>query len=797
MKHINKFILLTVAISVVSGLMAQNGVIRGRVYDATSNAPLPFTNIVVYGTTIGTTSDFDGNFSFFGLTPGFLRLSASQVGYEPFTSEDFLVTNARAANIDIAMKPVAINLQKVEIRASPFQRKEESPLSMRSLDISEIEKNPGGNRDISRVIQSLPGVASSVSFRNDVIVRGGGSAENRFYLDGIEIPNLNHFSTQGASGGPVGIINVDFIREVDFYSGAFPANRGNALSSVLEMRQVEPSPDRFRWRGAFGASDLALSANGPLGSNSSLLFSVRRSYLQFLFSAIGLPFLPTYNDYQFKYKIRVDQKNEISIISIGALDQFRLNTDIKDPNEEQRYILGYLPVNEQWNYTIGAVWKHFRPHGFDTWVVSRNMLRNNSYKYLNNDESNPDNLLQDYTSDEIENKLRFERYYLKDGLKVVWGAGAEYARYVNATFQKSFFNGQAATIDYNSDFGMFKGSVFAQAGKPFFDGRLTLSAGLRTDINDYSSSMANPVSQLSPRVSASWVLTPKWNLNFNTGRYYQLPAYTTLGFRDNSGILVNKQNGLKYAGANHIVGGLEWMPDDNTRFTIESFYKDYFDYPLSVLDSVALASKGADFGVVGDEAVVSTAKGRAYGFEILARSKDFRKFNIIMSYTFVRSEFQRKGAEYLPSAWDNRHIFNITLGRKLARNWDIGAKWRFVGGGPYTPYDLGLSSQKDAWDVRNRGYLDYGRFNTLRFKDFHQLDVRIDKSWFFNRWTLIAYLDIQNLYNFKAQQPDFITNLDANGNVLTDPSDPTRYLLRALPNTAGQTLPTIGIIVEI
>lgn len=380
---------------------------------------------------------------------------------------------------------------------------------------------------------------------------------------------------------------------------------------------------------------------------------------------------------------------------------------------------------------------------------------------------------------------------------MVWGAGAEYARYVNSTFQKSFSGGQAATIDYNSDFGLLKGSLFAQAGKSVLDGRLTLSAGLRTDFNDYSSSMSNPISQLSPRVSASWVLAPKWNLNFNTGRYFQLPAYTTLGFRDNSGDLVNKQNGLKYAGANHIVGGVEWMPDDNTRFTIESFYKDYFDYPLSVLDSVALASKGADFGVVGDEAVVSTAKGRAYGFEILARSKNFRKFNVIMSYTFVRSEFQRNGNEYIPSAWDNRHIFNITLGRKLARNWDIGAKWRFVGGGPYTPYDLGLSSQKDAWDVRNRGYLDYSQFNTLRFKDFHQLDIRIDKSWFFKRWTLIAYLDIQNLYNFKAQQPDFITNLDANGNVLTDPSDPSRYLLRALPNTAGQTLPTIGIIVEI
>mgnify|MGYP000968224582 CR=1 FL=1 len=775
----------------------QKGVIRGKVVDVRTNEPLPFTNIVIYGSQIGSTSDLDGNFSFFGIEPGFTRLAASQVGYEPVITNDFLVTNAQAVFIEIPMNPVAINLEKVEIKASPFQRREESPLSMRSLDISEIEKNPGGNRDISRVIQSLPGVASSVSFRNDVIVRGGGSAENRFYLDGIEIPNLNHFSTQGASGGPVGIINVDFIREVDFYSGAFPANRGNALSSVLEMRQIEPNRDRFKIRTAVGASDLAFSANGPLSQRTSVLFSVRRSYLQFLFSAIGLPFLPTYNDYQLKVKTRINEKNELTVISIGALDQFRLNTGIENPNDDQRYILGYLPVNEQWNYAIGAVWKHFRPKGFDTWILSRNMLRNTAYKYAGNDESRPENLLQDYTSDEIENKFRFERYYLNEGWKVIWGTGAEHSKYFNSSFQKVFTGGSATTINYSSSFDMFRGSVFGQASRPFVEGRLTLSLGLRTDFNDYSSSMSNPLNQLSPRFSASWVLAPGWNLNFNTGRYFQLPAYTTLGFRDNAGAWVNKENNLKYMGVNHLVGGVEWAPDDNARVTVEGFFKDYFNYPLSVSDSIALASKGADFGVVGDEEVTSTAKGRSYGFEVMARSKDLKKFNIIMSYTFVRSEFQRNGEEYTPSAWDNRHIFNITIGRKFKGNWDVGAKWRFVGGGPYTPYDLELSSIKEAWDARNRGYLDYSRFNSLRFTDFHQLDLRIDKSWFFNRWTLIAYLDIQNFYNFKAQQPDLLTNLDPDGVAQTDPNDPERYLLRAIPNTAGQTLPTIGIIIEI
>ncbi|MDZ7740280.1 MAG: TonB-dependent receptor [Bacteroidota bacterium] len=365
---------------------SQNGKIEGRIFDAASNEPIPFANIVIWGTNIGSTSDLDGNFKFTGLEPGYLRLAASAVGYKKYISEDVLVTNAKSVYMELPMEEQTVQLETVEIKASPFRRMKESPLSMRSLDISEIEKNPGGNRDISKVIQSLPGVSSTVSFRNDVIVRGGGAAENTFYLDGIEIPNLNHFSTQGASGGPVGIINVDFIREVDFYSGAFPASRGNALSSVIEFKQIEPNKEKWNFKTALGATDLALTANGPFSEKSGIIFSVRRSYLGFLFDIIGLPFLPTYNDAQFKYSHKFDKKNDLTIIGLGAIDQFELNTGLEDPDDDQRFILGYLPVNEQWSYTIGARYRHFKDNGYDTWVVSRNYLDNRSYKYENNVE---------------------------------------------------------------------------------------------------------------------------------------------------------------------------------------------------------------------------------------------------------------------------------------------------------------------------------------------------------------------------------------------------------------------------
>ena len=163
------------------------------------------------------------------------------------------------------LEETEINIGEVVVKASPFAKKIETPISVRIIGIDEIEKNPGGNRDISKVIQSYPGVASTPAFRNDVIVRGGGPNENRFYIDNVEIPYLNHFSTQGASGGPVGIINVDFVQSVDFLSGAFPASKGNALSSILNFTFIDGNKDKMKYRATVGASDLGLTLNGPAG----------------------------------------------------------------------------------------------------------------------------------------------------------------------------------------------------------------------------------------------------------------------------------------------------------------------------------------------------------------------------------------------------------------------------------------------------------------------------------------------------------------------------------------------------
>ena len=789
------WILLLMGLSLTQ---AQNGTIRGRVFNEKNNEPLPFTNIIIEGTNIGSTTDLDGNFIFAGLQPGFVRLRVSAVGFEERVTEDFQVSNVRVATIDIAMRERQFELEEVVVAASQFQRREESPVSLRRLGISEIERNPGGNRDISKVIQSLPGVAFTPAFRNDVIIRGGGPNENRFFLDGVEIPNLNHFATQGSGGGPVGIINVDFIREVEMYSSAFPANRGNALSSVFEFRQVRGNNERLNFRGAVGASDLALTLDGPITDNTTMIFSLRRSYLQFLFSVIGLPFLPTYNDFQFKTDTRLSDKAELTVIGIGALDQFRLNLDANE-TEEQRFILDYLPVNEQWNYTMGVVYRRFRTNGFDRVVLSRNMLRNFSWKYPDNDESRP--RIFDYVSDEIENKIRYERTTQMGPWRFIYGAGGEYAKYLADTYRETFFQNQLDTIQFDSFLEMYKGSLFGQVTRNLYNDKLSLSFGLRTDFNNYSASMANPFNQLSPRLSASYKLNDQWSLSASTGRFYQLPSYTTLGFRDNLGVLRNKENDLTFIGVNHYVTGFEYLPTRQTKISLEGFYKAYSNYPFSVKDSVAIGSKAADFGVFGDEEVTSTSRGRAYGAELLYREQRFEGLNIILSYTFVRSEFESKRTNsFIPSAWDNRHILNVTATRKLPRNWDVGAKFRFSGGAPYTPFDLETSSRAEAWDTQRLGFLDFSSFNSQRLPGFHQLDLRVDKGYFFNNFSLMFYLDIQNVYNFQSQlPPNLLRATDENGMPLPAQADENgvmRYPLKELRNFTGNVLPTIGIMFE-
>ena len=784
---------------------AQNGSIKGRVFDPINNEGVPFANVVIQGTATGAVTDFDGNYAIENLEPGLYNVEASSVGYETKVEYEIQTFNNKPAFVNIELSPASELLEAVEIVASPFSKREEAPVSMRTIGVSEIERNPGGNRDISRVIQSLPGVASPPSFRNDIIIRGGAPNENKFYLDGVEVPNINHFATQGSSGGPVGLINVNFIKEVDFYSAAFPANRGNATSSIFDFTLKDGNPEKIKANITVGSSDYGLTLDGPIGEKTTYIFSIRRSYLQLLFSALKLPFLPIYNDAQFKVKTKINAKNEISLIGLGALDQFEINTGVNDgvddpvTLERNQFILGNLVSNDQWNYTIGAAYKHFSENSFQQVVVSRNHLDNRAVKYFNNDESIEANKILDYRSQEIENKIRLEHTWRGEGWKWNVGVGYENALFTNRTYNRFVTaSGEQLVADFRSELNLNKYSVFTQISKGFIADRLKFSLGVRTDVAGYNDAMENPIDQLSPRLSASYLFAPKWSLNASVGRFFQLPPYTILGYRDNANNLVNKQNGITYIQADHAVLGLEYLPFTNTKISLEGFYKVYDNYPFLTRDSVSLANLGSDFGVIGNGPAVPLSGGRAYGLEFLIQQKLTKGFYGILAATLVKSEFEDKNGDLRPSAWDNGQIVTLTAGKKFKGDWEVGARFRYLGASPYTPYDAALSSYRQTWDLRGVALLDYDRLNEERTGAVHQLDMRVDKRWFFAKWSLDLYLDIQNVYNFQAPlAPSLTVVRDDNGDPLVDPTDPRRYSTKEIQNFSGTILPSIGIIIEL
>lgn len=775
----------------------QNIKVYGTVTNTLNNEPIPFANVVIDGTTIGVTTDIDGNFELSDLTPGEYNFRCTYIGFNSNFQSEVQLTPNKNLRLDFSMVENAQIIEEVQVTANTFNKTEESPTSLRTINASEIYRNPGGDRDISKVVANLPGVSSTPSFRNDLIVRGGAPNENRFFLDGVEIPNINHFATQGSSGGPVGIINVNFIREVDFYSGAFPTNRGNALSSIMELKQIEGSDESFSGSFMIGSSDAGLTLNTPLSQTSTMLLSVRRSYLQFLFQALQLPFLPTYNDVQLKVTHKPNKKNQINIIGLAAIDEFSLNPkaneniDDKQTLAQNEYILNNLPVNEQWNYSIGMSWKHFFENSNLLLVLSRSHLNNTAEKYADYADTSSEKLL-DYESEEIENKSRLEYNFRANNLKFNVGLNLEDATYTNYTNRKITFGDIITDKIVNAELHFIKYGAFAQVSKTYLVDRLVTSFGIRTDGNSFTENSTTP--NLSPRLSLAYNLNGKSSINANLGRYYQLPSYTILGF-ENNGTYLNQD--AEYIQCDHAVLGLEYNPTNYSKITVESFYKNYDNYPFSDSVGISLANLGGDFGVIGNENITSISKGRSYGLEFLAQQKLSTSVYGILSFTYYRSEFEDKNNQYVPSAWDNRYILNLTAGKKFKNNIELGVKFRYSGGAPYTPLDLATSSIKGVWDVNQQGVLDYDLLNTKRLNDIHGLDIRLDKKWFFKKWSLNAYLDIENLYNYKIQLPSEVgVDNELSDQPIYEAQNDSQYSLYEIVNESGTILPTVGLLIE-
>ena len=765
--------------------------VAGRVIDRLTRQPVPYASVVVAGDERkGASSDSTGRFVIERVPPGICRFAASSVGYKSLLTSEYLVS-AATPFVEIELEEDATRVEAVTVRPSPFRATVESPVGLNVIGIREIEKSPGSNRDISRIVRSYPGVAlSPVGYRNDLIVRGGGPSENKFFMDGIEIPNINHFATQGATGGPVSIVNADLIQEISFYTGAFPADRAGALSSVLDFRLRDGNAEKQTFKATLGASDAGVSGSGHIGGRTTYVFSLRQSYLQLLFKMLGLPFLPNYIDGQVKVKTRLTERDELTVLALAGIDNMKLNVDEK--GEDAEYLLSYLPRIRQETFTVGASWRHYAGRHVQTVTLSHNYLINPNLKYRNNDASSEENLtlrlrsVEQKTSLRAENRTYAGRWTLRGGVEL------NYSHYTNRTLQRLYAGGVRLS-DYRTRLGIVGWGFFAGADYASGDRRFTASAGLRADGCDYSVRMARPWHQLSPRASVSYVVAPGWTVSGSAGLYYQLPPYTALGFKE-EGAFVNRD--LRYMRVGEVSAGASWRLRDRLIVSVEGFWKGYGDVPLSLADGIPLSCKGNDYGVVGNEALRSSAGGRAYGVEAMARWQIPGRLYVVGSVTVFRSEYRNdRQAPWIASAWDNRFVVNVSGTYDLPRHWSFGAKLSAVGGAPYTPYDVERSSLVEAWDAQGRPYYDYSKYNAGRLDAFAQLDVRVDKVFYFRRCMLGLYIDLQNVAGGRLRQPDVLMSTGEIENP-SAPASERRYRMKYLEQVSGTLLPTLGLTVE-
>ncbi len=789
-----------------------NGVIRGNVRDKNLQEVIIGSVISVDGTTNGTTTDAEGNFKLI-LPVGTYNLKASYLGYTTLIKYNISVTSGNAQTVNFELETAPSDLSEVTVTfekgKSAVATDMITPLSVQQLTTEEIKSNPGGSFDVSRVVQTLPGVGGSGggAARNDIIIRGGAPNENVYYVDGIEIPVLNHFQTQGSSGGAQGILNVSFIEDVKLTSSAFDAKYDNALASTFVIKQRQGNPEKVSGNVRLSFTEAVATLEGPLGKKTDYLISGRKSYLDYLFKLIDLPIRPNFYDFQYKVTHKINEKTTLTALGIGAIDNFSFG-ETRESSPENEYFRRSLPIINQWNYTTGFTLKRLINKGYMNVALSRNMFNNQLDRFEDaqyDDETKRNFKLR---SQEIENKLRIDVNKFINGWKISYGAVGQYVKYNTNLFNKlssPLFDNSGNTlfpgvvIKFKSDMEFFKYGAFGQVAKNILNQKLLVSFGVRTDMNTFMKDGLNPLNTLSPRLSLAYHLTPKFDITCSLGSYYKTPSYTSLGYKDANGEFVNKS--LKYIQSNHYVLGTQFLPNEALRFTLEGFYKQYNRYPVSLANGTSLANQGADFGSVGSEAVESTGKGETYGFEFFVQQKLVKKIFYVFSYTYVRSVYSGLDNKLIASSWDNQHLVSTTLGYLFGKNWQLGLKYRFAGGTPYTPFDLQSSQQNFA--LLGTGALDYAKINSKRLFDFHQLDFRLDKKINYKKTSINIFIDFQNIlmitqdsapyYTFKRKDDNSGFETTDGGPLKLDGSNGIPVILN---NTSKTVTPSIGFTFE-
>ncbi|MDX2192789.1 MAG: TonB-dependent receptor [Gemmatimonadales bacterium] len=707
----------------------QAGTIEVRVVKAQGALPVPEATVEVIGQARRATTSAEGRALLTGVAPGIVRVRVSAIGFEPQVQTDIPVSPAKPATLLFTLREAPVQLGELEAAAPRyFAPADDAQPSLQSLGAEEVRRAPGVQEDVVRSVALLPGVGVTTGGRNDLVVRGGAPVENLFLVDNLEVPNINHFGSQGSTGGPISLINIDLVQDVTFSTGGFDVRFGDRTASVTNLTLREGNEQRLAGELNLAATGFAGNLEGPLGRSGNFIASLRRSYLDLIFSAVGFNFIPTFWDLQFKTVQRLDRRNTLSFLAIGALNDLSFNNDTPDNRFDNRTI----PSLDQTQYFSGLTWKRAGEASQLTVTLGRTFTRFATFQN--------DTLLTrvfENRSSEGENSLRAEwlgalgpRVDLNVGTVTKFADGLRYDLLLPGDRRRDEL-GVPRPLDRDTAFSAFRTAGFASLNWRITD-RLRLSPGLRAD---WYAFLGNAL-RVSPRLAVTWAVDDRTALTASAGRFVQAPSFIWLAGDVGNGT-------LQPWTADQAVLGIQRQLRPDVKLQVEAYAKRYADYPVrlwrpnAVLAPTGFEDVSSDIPF-GLEPLRSTGDGRAFGAELFVQKKlsDTRWFGLL-SASVNRTQFRALDGAWRDGPFDTRLIGTALLGWRPNPRWELATKFRAATGRPYTPF---VAAGPLA------GTLDFGRYNAERVPVFHALDVRVDRRWTLGGSQLIFYVDVQNIY---------------------------------------------------
>lgn len=717
-------------------LFAQNksktGRIVGVILEQATLQPIVGVNIILINTTRGASTDVEGKFSIADVLVGAYTLKITCIGFRPVFKPDVMVSTAQPAHVHVQLEEEAIAGGEVVVTGSYFYTPKELVTSVYDMSYEEIRRQPGALSDVSRMIQTMPGVVPTNDQRNDLVVRGGSPAENLTIVDNVEVPNLNHFGAQGASGGPIGMLNTEFIRDANFLSGGFSAQYGDRLSSVLDIRLREGNRENFTGIFDLGLSGAGLAAEGPLSSRGSWMLSARRSFLDLIIKDFGLAAVPKYSNYQVKAVYDLDKSNKLWLVSLGGIDDIHFTIDEDDKDDPS-----LLDVKSGgWRTVTGINWMSlWNEKGYGTFAISDAI---NAFEQTAYDAQLQNQLIFKNRSTEGETTLKYDLVYrlshvgeltagvsqkfLRNHLRIEAPLGDQNLFSVDST--------RLHRLDLDDAFTASQAGAYTQLSTTPVP-KVDLTFGLR-----YDHFRLLEENRFSPRAALRYHFAENLNFNASFGIFHQMPPVVFVR-------AIPENATLDPIRAEHFVAGFSYFPRPDLKITVEGYRKNYSRYPVSVeYPTYSLANDGDQYTVSGRLIpLISEGEGHSTGVELYVQQKLSDRLYGQISYSYSQTRHAAKDKVLRPGSFDIPHVLSLVGGYRMNERWEFSGKFTVTSGRPYTPYKMPESFEQ------NRPIYDLTQVNVLRSPAYQRLDLRMDRRYHFSGWNMVTYLELQNILN--------------------------------------------------